>query len=99
MVVPSGYITDKKYLPIKQLNFGRTNGSPISSGRHTLGKLECSGDGSGVVDPSAVPKSCGDLAALGHDLAGFYLVKSKTSNHIETVFCNFDVNSKGKNPF
>ena len=37
----SGLLTDKTHLPVKQLRFGATGGSPL--GYHTLGKLKCYG--------------------------------------------------------
>ncbi|KZC15059.1 Neurexin-4 [Dufourea novaeangliae] len=43
----SGDITEKEYLPVKQLRFGDT-GTPVDEkeGRYTLGPLVCEGDGS-----------------------------------------------------
>ena len=38
----SGLLTDKKYLPVKQLRFGDTRESE-EKGYHTLGKFECYG--------------------------------------------------------
>ena len=38
----SGLLTDKTYLPVKQLRFGDTGDSP-EQGYHTLGKLKCYG--------------------------------------------------------
>lgn len=42
----SGDITEKEYLPVKQLRFGDT-GTPVDEkeGRYTLGPLICEGDG------------------------------------------------------
>lgn len=42
----SGDITEKEYLPVKQLRFGDT-GTPVDDkeGRYTLGPLICEGDG------------------------------------------------------
>ncbi|XP_053986437.1 neurexin-4 isoform X1 [Hylaeus anthracinus] len=45
----SGDITEKEYLPVKQLRFGDT-GTPVDEkkGRYTLGPLICEGDGSNL---------------------------------------------------
>lgn len=79
-----GYITAKDILPVTKLNFGRTQ----VSGKHTLGRLECSGR----VSLSGKPTSCKDLFLMGHTLNGFYQVKGigANSNKIETVYCNYD---------
>ncbi|XP_059353050.1 contactin-associated protein-like 5 [Daphnia carinata] len=75
-----GTISDKKILPIKRLNFGRTH---AGSGQHTLGRFECSGKK--VVDGK--PTTCADLRILGYTLSGFYLVKG--INSLESVYCDF----------
>ena len=77
-----GVITDKKYLPITRLNFGRTQ-LETSSGVHTLGRFECSGQ----VSLSGMPKSCSDLWKIGHTFSGIYSVMG--SNYIESVYCDF----------
>ena len=77
-----GVITDKKYLPITGLNFGRTQFT-VSSGVHTLGRFECTGQPS----LSEMPKSCSDLWRIGHALNGIYSVSG--SDYVETVYCDF----------
>lgn len=79
--INKGIITNKNQLPISQLNFGRTE--ITSSGFHTLGRFECSGQ----VTVSGVPTSCADLSKIGHTLNGIYSIK--TNDLIETVFCDF----------
>lgn len=61
----AGIITDKNYLPITRLNFGRTQLS-TSSGEHTLGRLICSGQ----LQFNGMPTSCKDLWLIGHTLGG-----------------------------
>ena len=77
-----GVITDKKYLPITRLNFGRTQ-FEISSGVHTLGKLECTEQ----VTVNGIPKSCSDLWKIGNTLSGIYSVMG--SDYVKTVYCDF----------
>ncbi|XP_046645806.1 uncharacterized protein LOC124336158 isoform X2 [Daphnia pulicaria] len=78
----SGVIRDKKLLPVTGLNFGRTQ-LKTSSGVHTLGSFECSGQG------IVMPTSCEDLWRTGHSLSGIYLVMG-FSAMVETVFCDFN---------
>ncbi|CAK9811653.1 Nrx-IV [Anthophora plagiata] len=56
----SGDITEKEYLPVKQLRFGDT-GTPVDKkeGRYTLGPLICEGDGSEL--PWLITKVRSDL--------------------------------------
>ncbi|EFX89078.1 hypothetical protein DAPPUDRAFT_310805 [Daphnia pulex] len=77
-----GVITDKNILPITRLNFGRTQ-LESSSGVHTLGKFECSGQ----VAVNGIPKSCEDLWRIGHFLSGMYSVMGVTM--VESVYCDF----------
>ena len=65
----TGVIIDKIYLPITRLNFGKTQ-LVSSSGVHTLGRLECTGQ----VAVVGIPKSCADLWRIGHSLRGLYSV-------------------------
>ncbi|XP_046458291.1 uncharacterized protein LOC124205042 [Daphnia pulex] len=78
----AGTISDKKLLPITRLNFGRTH-FEISSGVHTLGRFQCSGQ----VTISGMPKSCEDLWRIGHSLNGVYSVVG--SAMMESVYCDF----------
>ena len=84
----AGVITDKNLLPITGLNFGRTQ-LETSSGVHTLGSFECSGQGE-----TAMPSSCEDLWRMGHTLNGLYSVVGPVK--IETVFCDFQKLPDGK---
>lgn len=71
-------------LPVTALNFGRIV-PPLSSGKHTLGPFQCTGK---RTIPTA-PSSCRDLFVIGHELNGLYLIKSITSDRVDTVFCDF----------
>ena len=77
-----GYITDKEALPLSKLHFGRSFLSG-SSGRYTLGKLECSGRSSFTGKPTG----CQDLYKIGHVLNGFYPVKS--GGKIDMIYRDF----------
>ena len=77
-----GFITDKEALPVTELHFGRSQLSG-SSGKYTLGKLECSGKSTF----SELPEGCMDLYQIGHVLSGFYPVRS--GNKIDMIFCDF----------
>jgi hypothetical protein len=77
-----GIINDKKILPITRLNFGRTQQS-YSSGVHTLGRFECTGQ----VAVTGMPTSCADLWRIGHTLSGLYSVKGVQM--VESVYCDF----------
>lgn len=79
-----GYVTDKDLLPVTRLNFGRT-ALGNADGKHTLGPLQCSGRK--IV--ATVPTNCLDLSLNGNQVSGFYLVKSSSSNQIQTVYCDF----------
>ena len=79
----SGIITDKNLLPITRLNFGRTLPA-FSSGIHTLGRLECSGQ---IMSVNGMPKSCRELRQIGHSLSGLYSVMGE--KQVESVYCNF----------
>ena len=81
-LITIGVITDKRHLPITRLNFGRTQ-FETSSGVHTLGRFECSGQ----VSVSGVPTSCSDLWKIGNTLSGIYSVMG--SDYVETVYCDF----------
>lgn len=74
----AGVVTKKASLPITQLNFGQ-----ISTGVHTLGRFECSGDA--IV--TGFPTSCEDLLKIGHSVSGFYSVMG--TKMVETVYCDF----------
>jgi hypothetical protein len=89
---PKGYITDKNLLPITRLNFGRTY-LPGSSGRFSLGALECEGRWS---DTTSMPTNCKDLFLSGHTLSGFYSIlvlpedeNVESTNQTRTVYCDF----------
>lgn len=75
-------ITDKNVLPITRLNFGRTV-LENSSGMHTLGRFECTGQ----VAVQGMPSSCQDLWLIGHTLSGLYSVMGAAI--VENVYCNF----------
>ncbi|EFX87243.1 hypothetical protein DAPPUDRAFT_97326 [Daphnia pulex] len=77
-----GTITDKNVLPITRLNFGRTQ-LETSSGVHTLGRFECTGQ----VAVSGMPSSCTDLWRTGHTLSGLYSVLGTAM--VESVYCDF----------
>ena len=83
-----GFITDKEALPVTELHFGRTQLSG-SSGRYTLGKLECSGRS--IFD--GFPAGCRDLHQIGHVLNGFYNVRN--GNKIDMIFCDFSSLDEG----
>ena len=78
----AGVISNKSVLPITRLNFGRTQ-LESSSGVHTLGPFECSGQ----IAVTGIPNSCGDLWRGGHTLSGLYSIAGATM--VETVFCDF----------
>ncbi len=78
----SGTITDKNILPITRLSFGRTL-LESSSGIHTLGRFECTGQ----VAVNGIPKSCADLWRMGHTLSGLYSVMG--TKQMESVYCDF----------
>ena len=77
-----GNISDKTFLPITRLNFGRTQ-LASSSGIHTLGRFECTGQ----VVVSGMPNSCADLWRIGHSLSGLYSVMG--TKQVESVYCDF----------
>ncbi|KAK4011384.1 hypothetical protein OUZ56_020498 [Daphnia magna] len=77
-----GFVTNKDVLPITRLNFGRTQ-LETSSGFHTLGPFECSGQV--VVD--GMPSSCEELWKTGHTLSGLYSVMGVSM--VESVYCDF----------
>jgi len=77
-----GVISDKEILPVTGLNFGRTQ-RQYSSGVHTLGRLECTGQ----VAVTGMPTSCQDLWKIGHSLSGLYSIKGEKS--VESVYCDF----------
>jgi hypothetical protein len=64
------------------LNFGRTQ-LDTSSGVHTLGRFECSGQ----VAVTGMPKSCEDIWRIGHTLSGLYSVIG--NQMVESVYCDF----------
>jgi hypothetical protein len=80
--IDAGVITDKSILPITQLNFGRTI-LEGSSGVHTLGRFECTGQ----VVVSGMPSSCEDLWHIGYTLSGLYSVMGGTK--VESIYCDF----------
>ena len=45
---------------------------------------------------SSPPSSCEDLAMLDYYLNGLYLVKNMETKKIQTVFCKFTVDKKGR---
>ena len=77
-----GIISDKSFLPVTWLNFGRTQ-LASSSGVHTLGRFECTGQ----VAVSGRPTSCTDLWRIGHSLSGLYSVMG--TEQVESVYCDF----------
>lgn len=78
----SGVIRAKEILPVTRLNFGRAQ-LDTSSGVHTLGRFECSGQ----VSESGMTSSCQDLWRKGHTLSGLYSIMGMAM--IETVYCDF----------
>ncbi len=78
----AGVITDKNFLPVTRLNFGRTI-LDSSSGIHTLGRFECTGQ----VAVNGMPTSCEDLWKIGHTLSGLYSVMG--AEMVETIYCDF----------
>ncbi|XP_032780852.2 uncharacterized protein LOC116919081 [Daphnia magna] len=78
----TGVITRKDILPISRLNFGRTQ-LQSSSGVHTLGPFECSGQ----TAIAGMPSSCEDLWRVGHSLSGLYSVIGNAM--VESVYCDF----------
>ena len=88
LFLTKGFITDKEALPVTELHFGRNQLSG-SSGRYTLGKLECSGRSTF----NEIPIGCRDLYEIGHVLNGFYPVKN--GNKIDMVYCDFSSFDEG----
>jgi len=43
---------------------------------------------------AVVPSSCRDLALIGHNLDGLYLVQNVDTKRVETVYCDFGTTSK-----
>ena len=82
VISSKGIIADTKILPITRLNFGRIL-LPTSSGVHTLGKFECTGQ----VAVVGMLKSCTDLWRIGHTLNGLYSVME--AKRVESVYCDF----------
>jgi hypothetical protein len=79
----TGVITRKEILPISRLNFGRTQ-LDTSSGVHTLGRFECSGQ----VAVTGMPRSCEDIWRIGHTLSGLYSVIG--NQMVESVYCDLN---------
>ncbi len=52
--------------------------------------------GGQVSDALTPPSSCQDLAMLDYYLDGLYLVTNKQSKKIQTVFCIFSSENKGR---
>ncbi|KAK4011386.1 hypothetical protein OUZ56_020500 [Daphnia magna] len=77
-----GVVTKKEVLPITKLNFGRTQ-LETSSGVHTLGPFECTGQ----VAVNRMPSSCEDLWKTGHTLSGLYSLMGVSM--VESVYCDF----------
>ena len=75
-------MTEKSLLPVTRLNFGRIAAG--ASGRHTLGKFECSGR----VTLAAMPTNCYDLFIAGNQISGFYTIKG-SATQLSTVYCDF----------
>ena len=88
LFLTKGFITDKEALPVTELHFGRNQLSG-SSGRYTLGKLECSGRSTF----NEIPTGCRDLYEIGHVLNGFYPVKN--GNKIDMIYCDFSSFAEG----
>ena len=65
-----------------KLNFGRI--APGANGKHTLGKLECSGR----TTLTSMPISCYDLFIAGNQINGFYTVKG-SSSQLVSIYCDF----------
>ena len=76
-------MTEKSLLPVTRLNFGRI-AAGASSGRHTLGKFECSGR----VTLTTKPTTCYDLFIAGNQISGFYTIKG-SATQLSTVYCDF----------
>jgi len=55
-----------------------------------------SNDGQQVSEASTPPSSCQELAMLEYYLDGLYLVKHKHTRKIQTVFCKFSADDKGR---
>lgn len=72
------------------MNFGRTS-LPGSSGRFSVGALECAGRRSETI---AMPTNCQDLFFSGHTLSAFYPVLLEdegvnSNNQTKMVYCDF----------
>ena len=78
IVNKSGAITDKEILPVTRLNFGRTQ-FDISSGVHTLGRFQCSGQ----VTISGIAKSCEESFCWRCQHRGRPVQSTEPSNDIE----------------
>lgn len=77
-----GYISVRDILPVRRLLFSPPFGVQ-SSGRFSLGPLECHGD----VIVKGIPTSCMDVWRIGHHLSGVYSVRGL--NRVHSVFCDF----------
>ena len=78
----TGVISGKSFLPITRLNISRIQ-LASSSGVHTLGRFECTGQ----VAVSGMPKPCVDLWRIGHSLSGLYSMMGE--KQVESVYCDF----------
>ena len=65
-----------------RLSFGRI--APGANGKHTLGKLECSGR----TTLTSMPISCYDLFIAGNQINGFYTVKGSSTQLVD-IYCDF----------
>ena len=75
-------------MPITRLNFGRIV-QQSSSGAHTLGRFECTGQSAVSESINGMPKSCADLKQNGHTANGLYLIMG--TEKVETVFCDLSL--------
>lgn len=80
-----GVIKNKSLLPVTALYFGG-QGSKWT-GRHTLGRIECTGSARPAQNVEGLPSNCQDLRILGHSLSGFYSVRTR-DGQMSTVFCD-----------
>ena len=78
------------------------NAPPASSNLATVNNKDRMNNGASnsidgkVSKASTPPSSCQDLAMLDYHLDGLYLVKNQQTQRIQTVFCKFSADNKGR---
>ena len=70
-----------------------TRDNPKDKMKNVASKASIDGQDSQAL---SLPSSCKDLEMLDHYLDGLYLVKNKQTKKIQTVFCKFSADDKGR---